>query len=67
MSDKPSWRQVAASALAAAFGVQNDKNRERDFKHGQIKTFIIAGIVFTTTFVLILVFVVSQVVKHAAS
>ena len=39
--------QVVASVLAAAFGVQSSRNRERDFKEGRFGTFIVAGILFT--------------------
>ena len=44
---KPSFGQVVLSTLAAAIGVQSDKNRERDFKGGSIKTYIAAGVIFT--------------------
>ena len=39
--------QIAGSTAAAAFGVQNRANRERDFNRGKPMHFIIAGIVFT--------------------
>jgi asparagine N-glycosylation enzyme membrane subunit Stt3 len=48
----PTIFQTAASVLAAAFGVQSSKNRERDFKHGRASTFILAGIIFTVLLVL---------------
>lgn len=53
---------VIGSVLAAAIGVQNRRNRERDFAHGNPVVFMVAGIVFTALFVLTLVFVVSLVV-----
>jgi len=40
------------SALAAAFGIQSQANRERDFKHGKPVHFIIAGILTTLVFLL---------------
>ncbi len=46
------------SVLAAALGVQNRKNRERDFTHGNPVVFIVAGLIFTVLFVLTLVGVV---------
>lgn len=50
-SDRPSEKltlpQVVGSVLAAAFGVQSSRNRERDFTHGSARVFIMAGVVFT--------------------
>ncbi|WP_346836496.1 DUF2970 domain-containing protein [Microbulbifer sp. SAOS-129_SWC] len=62
--DKPSFGQVVLSTLAAAIGVQSSKNRERDFKGGNIKTYIAAGIIFTTLFVITLVVVVKTVLNN---
>jgi uncharacterized membrane protein YidH (DUF202 family) len=58
--------QIAGSTLAAAFGVQNRANRERDFTRGKPLHFIIAGIVFTAVFVLIVAFVVQLVLRNAS-
>lgn len=63
--EKPNLLQIVLSTLAAAFGVQSSKNRERDFKHGSIKVFAAAGIIFTTLFVLTLIFVVKMVLNQA--
>lgn len=57
----PSFFAVLLSTFAAAFGVQNDKNRERDFKHGNIYTFITAGIVVTALIVVSVVVLVNVV------
>lgn len=62
---KPNLIQVILSTLAAAFGVQSSKNRERDFKHGSITTYIVSGILFTVVFVLAVVFVVRLVLSQA--
>jgi hypothetical protein len=48
---KPTLLQVIGSVLSAATGIQNRKNRERDFKHGKSSTFIIAGIIFVILFI----------------
>ncbi|WP_206019830.1 DUF2970 domain-containing protein [Pseudomaricurvus alkylphenolicus] len=48
---QPGLLAVIASTFAAAFGVQSQHNRERDFKHGNIWVFIIAGIIFTLAFI----------------
>ena len=49
------------SVMAAAFGVQNSKNRERDFSHGNPLAFIVAGLIFTVLFVMTIVGVVNLV------
>ncbi len=59
---EPGLLEVIISVAAAMFGVQNAKNRERDFKHGNAISFIIVGILFTAFFVGALVLIVSQVV-----
>ena len=57
----PSILEVALSVIAAAFGVQNSKNRERDFTTGNPLVFIAAGLIFTILFVMTIVGVVSLV------
>ena len=57
----PSLWQVVCSVLSAFVGIQNSKNKERDFKHGNHKVFIGVGIVMTLVFMLT-VFTVVQVV-----
>lgn len=57
--------QVVTSTVAAAFGVQSSRNRERDFSRGKASHFIIAGIVFTVLFVLAVVGVVNLVLSSA--
>lgn len=54
--------QVMGSVLAAGLGVQSSKNRERDFKQGNIAVFAAAGVVFTLLFVGTVVVVVQMVV-----
>ena len=66
--EKPlTFWQIAGSAAAAAFGVQSRANRERDFSRGKPLHFIIAGIVFTIVFVVIVASVVRFVLHSAAS
>jgi len=57
--------QIVGSVIAAAFGVQNSKNRERDFKQGRAGIFIAAGIIFTLLFIGTVVTVVQLVLKGA--
>jgi hypothetical protein len=59
----PNFLQIVGSVLAAGFGVQSRKNRERDFKQGNLKTFVIAGIIFTVLFIFTLYSVVSLILK----
>jgi hypothetical protein len=58
---KPGPFQIALSVIAAAFGVQSDANRERDFAHGNPLAFIIGGLIFTVVFVLTLIGIVMLV------
>ena len=69
-ADKPEQRpltfwEVLGSTLAAAIGVQKKVNKERDFTRGNPLHFIIAGIIFTTVFVLAVVLVVKLVLSSA--
>ena len=60
MSSK--FKQILQSTLAAAFGVQSQKNREKDFEEGNAGWFILAGIVFTVIFIFTVLTVVNLVV-----
>jgi len=59
---RPTFGQICKSVLAAAIGVQSEENRQRDFqsKHSAL-LYIIAGIIFTVLFVLLIVSVVNLV------
>jgi len=57
--------QIIGSVLAAAFGVQTSRNRERDFKQGRPGVFIAAGIIFTLLFIGTVITVVQLVLKGA--
>jgi len=52
---EPNLLQVIASVLAAAFGVQSNKNRQRDFQKGNVLLFIGVGVIGTILFVLLIV------------
>lgn len=62
---KPSIFQVIASVLSAFFGVQNSKNKERDFKHGNHRTFIIIGIIMTFVFIMSVFMIVQLVIYNS--
>ena len=53
------------SVLAAFFGVQSNKARERDFTKGKPSTYIILGIVLTIIFILVIFGVVKLVLSLA--
>ncbi len=57
----PGFFTVMLSVIAAALGVQSEKNRERDFSQSSPLPFIVGGLVFTVLFVLTLVGVVMLV------
>lgn len=63
----PGLKEVVGSVLSAAFGVQNSKNRERDFKHGKARVFIVTGIVFTALFIATVFLVVKLVLTQAGT
>jgi len=58
---KPSTLQTIKSIFAAFIGVQSNENRKADFEQGSLKTYVIAGVIFTILFVAFMVFVVSMV------
>jgi len=60
---KPSTGQIVMSVMAAFLGVQNDKNRQRDFAGGNIKIYIAVGIVVTIGLVLGLMMLVKLVLS----
>jgi hypothetical protein len=58
--------QVLGSVLAAGLGVQSSKNRERDFKQGKFRVFVIAGIAFTLVFMATIFTIVQLVLNNTA-
>ena len=48
---KPGIARIIQSTLAAVIGIQTNKNREKDFKNGNIWVFVVSGIVFTVLFI----------------
>ena len=57
--------QVISSIFAAGLGVQSSKNRERDFKQGSFKVFVITGVIFTMLFIGALFAVVKVVLDNS--
>ena len=61
-STKPQFLTILITVLAAAVGVQNKKNLERDFSQSSPLPFIVAGVLFTVFFVVALITLVSFIV-----
>ena len=59
---KPRLKQVIQSVLAAAIGVQSEENRQRDFEHGSLASYLVVGAIATVLFILVLVTIVSFIV-----
>ena len=62
---RPGILQVIQSVLAAAFGVQTEAARKRDFTRGNPLAYIIGGIVFTVLLIVTLVAIVRIVLSQA--
>jgi len=60
--EKLSFFQMMQSVAASFFGVQSSKNRERDFKNGNYKHFILIGILMTALWYGSIYFVVTLIV-----
>ena len=56
---------VFKSVLAAGFGVQNEANREKDFQQGKAVHFVIAGLIATVVFMLVVWGLVQLVLMNA--
>lgn len=57
------FKQTLVSVARASFGVQNRKNKERDFQRGSPAAFFFAAVVFTSVFVAALVTIVVMVLR----
>jgi hypothetical protein len=61
--DKVTLWQTVWSVLAAFYGVQSSKARQRDFTKGDPLTFILVGVVLTAAFIGVLLGIV-KVILH---
>lgn len=61
----PTFWQTAGSVLAAFFGVQNSRNRRRDFTRGKPSHYILMGAIATALFVVALLVIVRVVLAAA--
>jgi len=64
-TSKPNIWQVLMSTLAAALGVQTNKNRERDFSSGNIYVYLMAGLIFTVFFVVLMIIIVKTILHYS--
>ncbi len=62
---RPGLLDVVKSVLASFFGVQSEKNRERDFQHGKPVHYVLIGLAATAAFVLLMWGVVSLILSTA--
>ncbi|MEX1220689.1 MAG: DUF2970 domain-containing protein [Idiomarina sp.] len=63
--EKPSFMAVVLSVIAAFFGVQTERNRQRDFSAGKPIHYILIGVVLTVMFVVGLMGLVSLVLPDS--
>ena len=64
-ANKSGLGTVVKSILAAAIGVQSNKNRKQDFEEGNPLTFIIGGFIFTLLFIVTIASIVGFVLSRA--
>ena len=64
---EPTFLDTLASVLAAFFGVQSRRNRERDFNSGKPWHYVVMGAVVTVLFVIILALIVQVVLRSAGA
>ena len=63
---KLSFLQVLGSVMSSFLGVQKNATRERDFKRGRARDFILVGVLLTAVFIFA-VWGVVQLVMHVAA
>lgn len=57
----PGLWQVTQSVLAAFFGVQSERNRQRDFTRGKPIHYVVIGLAATAFFVLLMIGIVKLI------
>ncbi len=62
----PGFLSIVRSVLSAFLGVQSERNRQRDFQHGKPQHFLVAGLIGTALFVLLMWGLVRLVLHLAA-
>ena len=64
-SRSPGFLSILRSVFSAFLGVQSNRNRERDFAHGRPIHFIVAGLLGTLLFILLMWALVKLVMSLA--
>lgn len=64
-NEKVSFLSMVQSVVAGIFGVQSDKNREKDFTKGDASQFITLGIAATVILMITMILVVRSVLESA--
>jgi Na+/melibiose symporter-like transporter len=65
--DRLTFIQMLGSVLSSFVGIQKNATRERDFRHGRARDFILVGVLLTALFVLLLWGLVRIVVAVATA
>lgn len=64
-SRPPGPLSIILSVLSAFFGVQSEKNRQRDFQHGQPIHYILVGLIMTLLFILLVMIAVKLALHYS--
>jgi predicted membrane channel-forming protein YqfA (hemolysin III family) len=68
MSDQhPTLWQMILSVVAAIFGVQSEKNRERDFTKGSLWPYVLLGAISLIVFVVMVILLTSWALSLAGA
>lgn len=65
VANNTSFLDVVKSVLASFIGVQSEANRQRDFTQGKPIHYIVAGLILTVVFVLLVWGLVKLVLSNA--
>lgn len=63
----PGLTGVIRSVLASFFGVQSERNRQRDFQAGNPVQYVVVGLIATVVFVVVMWLVVSLILNAAGN
>lgn len=61
----PGPLSIVLSVLSAFFGVQSEKNRQRDFQRGQPIHYILVGLIMTLLFILLVMIAVKLALHYS--
>ncbi|MBP0049245.1 DUF2970 domain-containing protein [Marinobacterium sp. AK62] len=67
MSDKSTFWQTLLSVLSSFFGVQSERNRERDFREGRPLHYVLTGLLMAAVFVLAVILLVRWALSLAGA